>query len=135
MYSNTILIADTDAACRARVRPYLEGRGYTVIEAADGDTAVAVATRSEVGLVITELYLATAEEPCLVRALRATAGLRQTKVLVYTTHAGREHRLWAMRSGADMYRVKSSSPERLRDVVARLLMVYTSEPRTSQILA
>lgn len=120
MHSRTILLADPDAALRATWRGGLDDMGYRVIEADDADTALRTALRTEINLLITELYMAGAGDRCLVRAARREAGLRRVKILVVSAHATAEDRAWALSAGADAYLVKPVRLGRMMQVSARL---------------
>lgn len=121
MYSNTILLVQPTTESIVRLRSRLENTGYKVVEAGDTATAMNMLNRSEIGLVVTELYLPIGKSRCLVRAIRKAPALRRTRVLAYTTHGRREDRMWARRSGAQGYVITRSGEERLFQVVDNIM--------------
>jgi two-component system chemotaxis response regulator CheY len=116
----TILLAEPDARLRAAWRGGLDGMGFTVRESADGSTALRTALHSEVTLLITELYLPSGDERCLVRATRREPGLKRVKILVVSEHAEAEDREWALAAGADAYLIKPIRLGRILQVAVRL---------------
>jgi chemotaxis family two-component system response regulator PixH len=116
----TIVLADADTRHRLALRRGFEAMGYPVVEAADGASAMRVTRSREVGLVVTDLYMAAEGEPCLVRSLRRAAGLRRVKVLVLTDHSSDRDRDWAVTEGADAYLVKSTRLGRVLQVAGGL---------------
>jgi two-component system, NtrC family, response regulator len=121
MYSSTILLVKPEPESRTRVRARLEGSGYKVVEAADTATAMSMLNRSEIALVVTELYLPVANSRCLARTIGKSPALRRTKVLAYTTHGKAKDRAWARRIGARGYVITRSGEERLFQVVDHLM--------------
>lgn len=116
----TILLAEPDARLRSSWRTGLAEMGFRVLESADGTAALSVALRSEVNLLITELYLASGPERCLVRATRHERGLRRVKILVVSDHNATDDRAWALTAGADAYLTKPVRLGRLLQVAGRL---------------
>ncbi len=120
MSRQTVLIVDPNDTSRTSLRMTLEAEGYTVVESEGSNEAFDIANRSEVALVVTELYLHTGDDRCLVRAIRQSSALRRTKVLAYTGHAKKVDRAWAIEEGANGYVLKQNGPTRLLEVVARM---------------
>jgi CheY-like chemotaxis protein len=121
MTSKTILLVHDDSDSIERLRPRLEIAGYTVVDAGDAATAMALLNKSEIGLVVTELYLPTGTQRCLVRAIREAKHLRRTRVIAYTTHGRQEDRDWARSCRAEGYVITRSGEERLLSVVDSLM--------------
>jgi CheY-like chemotaxis protein len=121
MYSSTILLVQPDTQGGIYLRTRLEGKGYTVVEAADTTTAMSIVNGSEIGLVVTELYLPVGESKCLARTIGKSPALRRTKLLAYTSHGKRSDRQWARRIGADGYVITRSGEDRFLEVVAHLM--------------
>ena len=120
MHQRIILLAEPDSKSRSLLRRGLEGVGHSVMEASSGRSAFQMALQSEIALLVTELYLATDAERCLVRAIGQASGLRRMKVLAYTSHAASTDREWALRAGADAYLVKPTPLGRLLQVAGLL---------------
>src|SRR3954464_4709320 len=112
MYSNCILLVQTQSDSTPRLRTRLEDKGYTVIEASDAAGAMAIVNCSEIGLVVTDLYVRLGKSRCLARTIARAPGLRRTKLLAYTAHGKKEDRAWARRMGADGYVITRSGEDR-----------------------
>lgn len=116
----TILLAEPDARLRGTWRAGLDAMGFRILESSDGVSALSMALRSEVNLLITELYLSSEHEQCLVRAVRRERGLRRVKILVISAHGSTDDRQWALTAGADAYLIKPVRLGRMLQVSARL---------------
>lgn len=115
-----VLLVDADKRVRARLTKQLAPLGCTVLEAEDGNRALRVLRENEVRVVLSELYLKTGEDTCLIRAVHKAKALRNTRTLAHTRHGTSPDRDWARRAGADAYLIQPTPAERLRYVVARL---------------
>jgi CheY-like chemotaxis protein len=115
-----VLLVDPDAGVRALLAEQLTSTGATVIQAADGASALKLLKEREIRLVVTELYLETGEDEDLIQAIRGTKALKRTRTLAHTSRATAADRDWAMRAGADAYLIKPTRAERFRYVVSRL---------------
>ena len=116
----TIHLAEPEARLRALWRAALVSMGFHVTESADAASALRTTLNSEIALLITELYLPSVADRCLVHAARQEPGLRRIKILVISSHAAEEDRAWALAAGADAYLVKPVPVGRMLQVAARL---------------
>jgi CheY-like chemotaxis protein len=116
----SVLLVNGDARVRANLSDQLSPLGCTVLEAEDGDSAFRVLRENDVRVVLSELYLKTGDEKCLIRAVRRAKALRNTRTLAHTSHGTSPDRDWAMKAGADAFLIQPTRAERLRYVVARL---------------
>jgi PAS domain S-box-containing protein len=115
-----ILFADDNADMRQYVRRLL-GVRYEVELAADGEAALAAATRNPPALVLADVMMPGLDGFGLLQALRAAPGTRDVPVILLSARAGEESRLEGIRGGADDYLVKPfSARELLARVDARL---------------
>jgi CheY-like chemotaxis protein len=116
----SVLLVDPDARVRTQLAEQLTTTGATVIEAGDAEAALRVVNEREIRLVVTELYLKTADDDELIHAIRGSKALKRTRTLAHTSRATAADRDWAMRAGADAYLIKPTRAERFRYVVSRL---------------
>ena len=116
----TILLVEPDALLRESWRSGLAAMGFQVRESADGGGALSTAMRSQIDLLITELYLPTPKERCLVVATQREPALRYMKILVVSDYATAEDRDWALAAGADAYLIKPVRLGRMLQVAGRL---------------
>jgi CheY-like chemotaxis protein len=123
-----VLVLDPDAHAREIARAALELAGLRVIAAATGSAALAALREappeqgeSDVTLVVGELYMPAAGEPCALRAVKRDAALSRLPFLVYTARVLPADRAWALANGCDAYLAKPAAPAALRKEVARLV--------------
>jgi two-component system chemotaxis response regulator CheY len=129
----TILLVDPDARVRALLSEQLATAECTVLQASDGVSALRHLAERDVRLVVTELYLKSGVDACLIHAIRRSKSWRRTRTIALTSHATAADRDWAMRAGADAFLIKPTRAERLRYVVNRL--VSTRGPNASVPMA
>ena len=132
MPPKSILLVQAGNDALARLRGPLEERGYNVVQATDAATAMDIVNRSEIMLVVTELYLRLGTCRCLARVIGKSPALRRTKLLAYTAHGKRKDRDWAQRIGADGYVIRRSGEQRFLSVVEHL-MTTRLRPRRCRV--
>ncbi len=115
-----VLIVDPDEAAPAELRALLERSGYTVVATSAADAAVAIMDGARIGLVVTEMYLASGTAACLLPMIARSASRRRARVLAYTQHGRAKDRHWAAAHGASGYVLKRNGAARLLAVVGRL---------------
>lgn len=119
--SGVILAVDDSASMRQMVRFTLEGAGYTVLQASDGEEALALARAKDADLVLTDVNMPGMDGLTLVRELRALANYKFTPMLVLTTESGSETKMRGKQAGATGWIVKPFNPEQLLATIARVL--------------
>jgi CheY-like chemotaxis protein len=119
--SHTILLADPDSRARAFLAKQLEPLECHVLEAGDGAAALTLLATGDAKLLITELYLPTGSDSCLITAVRRREAGRELRVIAHTHRSLSEDRDWALRAGADAYLIKPTRAQRVRYVVGRLI--------------
>jgi DNA-binding response OmpR family regulator len=110
-----ILIADDEPHIREVVRAYLEREGYDVVEAEDGETALAISRSSPLDLLILDVMLPGRSGFEVLRALRSEGS--SVGVLLLTARDDVIDRVAGLELGADDYVTKPFEP---REVVARV---------------
>jgi two-component system chemotaxis sensor kinase CheA len=123
--ARTVLIVEPDEDSRSALRSALEGDGYTVVSTAGAVDALSVVDSPDINLIVTELYLGSGADRCLLHTIRESSGRKQAKVLAYTRHGRAEDRAWAIAEGANGYVLKKNGEARLLEVAGRL-----SRPRS-----
>jgi len=122
-----ILIADDRPSSRELLRLVLERAGYAVVEAEDGEQALAVARTENPDLILLDLQMPGLDGYGVLSALRRDARFVHLPVLALTASAMRGDRERILAAGFTDYLAKPAGPETLRDTVARLLERRTSE--------
>jgi two-component system chemotaxis response regulator CheY len=106
---------------RQMVAHVLKQAGYTVVEAEDGDEALALASRQRVDAVITDHNMPRMDGLTLVRSLRAIDGYASTPIMLLTTESSAEMKQKGREAGATGWMVKPFDPDRLLDMCRRIL--------------
>jgi PAS domain S-box-containing protein len=112
-----ILIVDDNADMRHYLCRLLEVR-YEVMEAADGEAALAAARGRRPDLILTDVMMPRLDGLGLLRELRADPSLKTIPVIVLSARAGEESRVEGLDRGADDYLVKPFSAKELLARVA-----------------
>lgn len=110
----TILIAEDEADIRNILRLYLESENYEVLEAADGEAAVAAVRRHAPDLVILDIMMPKLDGFAVVRAIRQ---LSEVPVLILSARNQDNDKILGLNLGADDYIAK---PFNALEVVARV---------------
>jgi two-component system chemotaxis response regulator CheY len=116
-----ILAVDDSASMRRMVAHVLRHGGYEVLEAADGEEALAIARSRRVDAVLTDHHMAKMDGIALVRHLRALDDYKRVPVMLLTTESAPELKQLAREAGASGWMVKPFDPERLVEMFEKLL--------------
>ena len=118
-----VLVVDDDAGVRQVLRLSLSG--HSVLEAADGRSALALLARADVDVVLLDLMMPDLDGFSVLRRLRADERLRDLPVVLLTARGSERDHETAFRSGADAYLTK---PFDLDVVEERLVSVVATSP-------
>lgn len=116
-----ILAVDDSAAMRQMVSFTLRNNGYDVIEAIDGRDALDKLDGRAVDLVLTDQNMPRLDGLGLTRTLRANPDYARLPILILTTESSDEMKQQGRAAGATGWLVKPFDPERLVDVVRRVI--------------
>ena len=117
----SVLIADDKPYVVELVRVTLEDDRVRVFEAADGQTALAVAEALAIDLVLLDVHLPDLSGLEVCRALRANPRFASARIVMLTAAAQQDDVMRGLAAGADDYLTKPFSPVRLLSLVDRLL--------------
>ena len=110
----TILIAEDEADIRNILRLYLEGEGFQVVEAADGEQALDAARKHSPDLAILDVMMPKLDGLAVTRALRQQSDI---PILILSAKGQDNDKILGLNLGADDYIVK---PFNALEVVARV---------------
>lgn len=110
---HTIAVVDDDPITRETLKAYLEGEGYRVMLARDGDQLSALLARGRVDLLLLDIRLPGKDGLAVTRELRATSSIG---IILITGRSDRMDRLIGLELGADDYITKPFEP---REILAR----------------
>src|SRR5688572_13425207 len=112
-----VLVADDDAAIRRLYSRVLARAGFRVVEAVDGEDALAQLAAIEVSLLLLDSSMPRLNGPEVIRRLRADAATASMPIILVTGSNAEADRIQGLRLGADDYLVK---PVPIDELVARV---------------
>jgi DNA-binding response OmpR family regulator len=115
-----ILLVDDDAEIIEAMRYALEGRGFQVLIARDGNQGLAMAEREDPDLVILDMMMPKRSGFLVLEKLRRTRPV-PVRIIMVTANEGSRHKAYAEMLGVDDYIRKPFAMDRLLDTVDRLL--------------
>jgi len=119
--SKTILTVDDSTSMRQMITFTLTEAGFQVVEAVDGEQALALARTRGADLVITDVNMPKMDGITLVAELRKLKAYQFTPILVLTTESSPEAKARGREAGATGWIVKPFSPEKLVETVNKVL--------------
>ena len=116
--AKTILIVDDDREIVAGLRTVLEGRGYRIVTAHDGDAGLKQAAKEKPNLVIVDMMMPKKSGFLVIEGLKKSDAAGP-KVIMMTANEGSRHRAYAEMLGVDDYLRKPFAMDKLLDSVAK----------------
>jgi CheY-like chemotaxis protein len=117
----TVLVADDHAEVRLLVSLALARGALAVVEAGDGDAALALARRVRPTLAVLDVQMPGPDGIEVCRALKTDPRTAAAPVIILTAGAAPEVQERALAAGADAFVAKPFSPAALRALVRQLL--------------
>ncbi|TFW71872.1 response regulator [Methylotenera oryzisoli] len=121
--TKTILAVDDSDSLRKMVVFSLEQAGYQVVQAIDGQDGLEKAKEKTVDLVLTDHNMPVMDGLSLVKKLRELGSYQSVPILMLTTESSADMKMEGKAAGATGWLVKPFHPERLLDVVHKVLGV------------
>jgi CheY-like chemotaxis protein len=119
MTERRILIVEDHPTMREAMRLVLEGEGFIIEEAADGQSALAAVQRQPPDLMFLDLNIPGVTGADVLRTVKTDPAF--TGRVIVVTATGEEGRAAALRLGADEYFTKPFSPTALLRTVEQAL--------------
>ena len=125
----TILVADDLESYRSLFSDLLEGQGYKVVCAADGDEALKIFHRESIDLALLDVMMPRRSGFAVCRAIKSDAKTRLIPVVLVTGLDNTEDRVQGIECGADDFLNKPANKEELLARVRSLLKLkyFTDE--------
>jgi two-component system alkaline phosphatase synthesis response regulator PhoP len=120
-----IMVVDDEQKMVKLVRTYLEGAGFKVVTAFDGQQALTLFRHEQPDLIVLDLMLPGIDGLDVARTVRRTS---EVPIIMLTAKAEETDRLIGLELGADDYVVKPFSP---RELVARVRAVLRRTARAA----
>jgi DNA-binding response OmpR family regulator len=118
---NRVLLADDDAALRRLIGATLGSDEFELLQAIDGEQALAMARRDHPALVLLDVNMPLLDGFEVCRRLKSDRTTSDIKVVMLTGRGDDVDRLEARKAGADDYFSKPFSPVQLLDRIYALL--------------
>lgn len=119
--SKTILAVDDSGSLRQMVVFSLKAAGYNVTEAVDGVDALEKAKLQTFDLVLTDQNMPRMDGLTLIRSLRELTSYARVPILMLTTEFSDEMKAKGKAAGANGWLVKPFDPQRLTEVVRKVI--------------
>ncbi len=119
--AKTILAVDDSASIRQMVSFTLKSAGYDVVEAVDGMDGLEKAKAKSVNLVLTDQNMPRMDGLTLIKSLRATPQYAATPILMLTTESSDAMKMQGRAAGATGWLVKPFDPQKLIEVVRKVI--------------
>lgn len=117
----TILAVDDSASMRQMVAFTLKGAGHMVLEAEDGQAALAAVRGKKVDVVVTDVNMPRMDGITLVKSLRALPEFKFTPILLLTTESADNKKAEGKAAGATGWLVKPFNPDQLLATIKKVL--------------
>jgi CheY-like chemotaxis protein len=117
----TVLLCDNEEPLRALARAALDGSGYEIAEARDGDEAVERARALRPDVIVLDMMMPGRSGIEVLAELQADPATAGIPVLMLTARAQAADRQAAARAGAARFLAKPFSPRELAAVVGELV--------------
>ena len=115
-----VLIVEDDPALREALEDTLYLAGYSVIQASDGEDALARLEKTPAGIVVTDVQMQPMDGETLLREIKRR--YPEIPVLLMTAYGEIDRAVEAMRAGACNYLAKPFEPDELVSEVARWML-------------
>ncbi len=126
MPAHKILVVEDSPTARRATVDMLEGAGYEVITATDGEEALARAAEHQPHAVVLDIVLPKKNGYQVCRRLKEDKSSR-TPVLMLTAKDQERDRIWGQKQGADAYLAKPVNREELIRSIDELLSISASQ--------
>lgn len=119
--SKTILIVDDARSMRGLLAMTLQGAGYDVVDACDGQDALAKIGSQKVHMVITDLNMPNMNGIELIKSLKADPAYKFLPMVMLTTESEDSKKKEGQMAGAKAWIVKPFKPETVLKVVQKII--------------
>jgi PAS domain S-box-containing protein len=116
-----ILIVEDSATQAEQLTHALEGAGYSVAVAADGEQALAAAKRRRPSLIVSDILMPVMDGYAMCKALRNEDALKSIPVILLTTLSDPQDVIRGIDAGVDYYFTKPYPPEALLSKIQSVL--------------
>jgi two-component system chemotaxis response regulator CheY len=120
--AQTILVIDDSASLRQVVAMALQGAGYDVLQAGDGQAALALLDGRKIGMAVCDVNMPRMNGIEFVKAAKALPAYRFLPILMLTTESQESKKDEGRAAGAKAWMLKPFSPASLLNAVSKLCL-------------
>ncbi len=117
----TILIVDDFDDTRLLLRTWLQRKGFRVVEASDGNEAVAAAERLHPDLIIMDVEMPELDGLAATRRIRQLPNFENVPILAVSAYGADQYRDHALAAGCNEYVSTPFEPDELEQLIRALL--------------
>ena len=117
----TILVVDDFDDTRLLLRTWLQRKGFRVVEAEDGNQAIAAAESQRPDLIIMDVEMPELDGLAATRKIRGLKDLRAVPIIAVSAYGADQYREHALEAGCDEYVSTPFEPEELERVIRSLI--------------
>lgn len=117
----TILVVDDFDDTRLLLRTWLQRKGFRVIEAENGNQAVATAENERPDLIIMDVEMPELDGLAATRQLRGLTAFKGTPIIAVSAYGADLYRAHAIEAGCDEYVSTPFEPEALERLIRSLI--------------
>jgi twitching motility two-component system response regulator PilH len=121
--TKTILLVDDSPTEMQLMVSALEGKGYHLLTAADGEQALAQAAQHLPDLILLDVVLPKKNGFQVCRQLKNVPAAAKTKIILVSNKNQDSDRFWGLKQGADDYLAKPVTAQQIAATVERTLQV------------
>ncbi len=129
MANAKILVVEDSPTYLRKISNFLQGLGYEVVTAVDGEEALEKAVQENPGLIVLDVILPKKNGFQVCRQLKTSPATQGIKILMMTSKSQDSDRFWGLKQGADEYMTKPIDDNELVTNIAGLLQ---RNPQTGQ---
>jgi len=125
-----ILVVDDFSTMRRIVKNVLKQLGFTnVVEAENGNQALAVLQKGDVNFVISDWNMPQMDGFELLSAVRSTDNMKDMPFLMVTAEAEKDKIVQAVKAGVSNYIVKPFTPETMKEKLDKIFEKIDAEKK------
>jgi len=124
--AHKILVVDDDADLRMLVSHFLKQKGYAIVAAGDGATAIDVARRENPDLIVLDLVLPMGDGFTVMQRLKQIPAMARIPIIAVSGTEMETHHRRALESGANIFLPKPVKNDVLLAEIQKLLMAKTT---------
>lgn len=123
------LVVEDFEDSRFMMRKLLEMAGFSVVEASDGEQAVALAVQKRPAMILMDLSLPKLDGLAATRQIRRHKAVGQIPIVAVSAHDSPESRSEALEAGCNEYVTKPIDFDQFDELLRRLLPTRSTSPQ------